>query len=134
LPGINNLLSMKINSILSLLLVALVVAFSGCSQKNKELKQDVANMADAMCKITGVMNKIRAADPNDSVAQTELRMEEKQYEIEMTVLNHEFQAKYKDKLQDKDFMKEYSSEFKKAILNCKNLSKEDRDRYSKEVE
>lgn len=124
---------MKIKHILSILLIAVISIISGCGE-NKELKKDVANIADAMCKITGVMHKLRAADPADSVAFAELQMEEKQCEIGMTILNQEFQQKYKSKLSDKKFKKEYSREIRKAILNCPHLSKEDRERYEKEIE
>lgn len=122
---------MKINTVLSILLITVIFVFSGCME-NKELKKDVANIADAMCRITGVMQKLRAADPADSVAFAKLQKEEKQCEIEMTILNHEFQEKYKSKLSDKKFLKEYGKDFRKAILNCPNLSKEDKERYEKE--
>jgi hypothetical protein len=125
---------MKIKSVLSVSLIAAIIIVSGCKGSNKELEKDVTNIADAMCKITGVMNKLRAVNPADTVAQADLRMEEKKYEIEMTILNHEFQEKYKSQLSDKKFMKEYSIEFRKAILNCQYLSKEDRERYEKEIE
>jgi hypothetical protein len=124
---------MKINSVLSILLITVIIVIWGCGE-NKELKKDVANVADAMCKITGVMHKLRVADPADSVAFAELQMEEKQCEIEMNILNQEFQQKYKSKLSDKKFQKEYSREIRKAILNCPHLSKEDRERYEKEID
>jgi hypothetical protein len=124
---------MKINRVLSVFLILTLIVISGCGE-NKELKKDVTDIADAMCKITGVMNKIRAADPADTLALAEFRMEEKKLEIEMTILNHEFQEKYKSKLSDKSFQKEYAREIRKAILNCPNLSKEDRERYEKEIE
>jgi len=124
---------MKIRPFLSILLITVIFVISGCGE-NKELKKDVGNIADAMCRITGAMNKERAADPADSVAFRALQMEVKQCQIEMTILNHEFQEKYKSKISDKKFMKEYSREIRKAILNCQYLSKEDRDRYEKEID
>lgn len=124
---------MKIKPVLSILLIAVIIVISGCGN-NKELKKDVTNIADAMCKITGVMHKIRAADPADSVLMADLKMEEKKWEIEMTILNQEFQQKYKSKLSDKKFQKEYAREIRKAIINCPNLSKEDRERYEKEID
>ena len=124
---------MKSNKVLSVFLITIIIVISGCGE-NKELKKDVTNIADAMCKITGAFHKLRAADPADSIAFAELQMEAKQCQIEMTILNHEFQQKYKSKLSNKKFQKEYSREIRKAILNCPNLSKEDREKYEKEIE
>jgi hypothetical protein len=129
----NNFLKMKIRPVLSIFLITVIIVISGCGN-NKELKKDVAGIAASMCKITGVMHKLRAADPADSVAFKELQMEAKQCQIEMTILNQEFQQKYKSKITDEKFKKEYSREFRKAILNCSYLSKEDRERYEKEIE
>jgi hypothetical protein len=124
---------MKINAGLYILLVTVILVISGCGE-NKELKKDVTNIADAMCRITGAMHKVRAADPSDSVEFAKLQSEVKQCQIEMTILNQEFQQKYKSKLGDKKFQKEYSREIRKAIINCQYLSKEDRERYEKEID
>ena len=124
---------MKINLLLSIILVIFIIFLSGCRNDN-ELKKDVADIADGMCKITGVMQELSVADPDDSVAIAKLQMDEKQCQTEMTTLTREFQEKYKSKLSDKKFKKEYSKEFRKAILNCPHLSKEDREKFEKEVE
>jgi hypothetical protein len=125
---------MKIRPVLSIILITVIIFISGCGDNNKELKKDVAGIAESMCRITGVMHKLRAADPADSVAFKELQKEAHQCQIEMTILNQEFQQKYKSKLSDEKFKKEYSREIRKAILNCPHLSKEDRERYQKEIE
>jgi hypothetical protein len=124
---------MKINPFFFIILITVIIVISGCGE-NKELKKDVANIADAMCKITGAFHKLSEASPADSVAFEELQMEAKQCQIEMTILNNEFQQKYKSNLTNNKFKKEYSREFRKAILNCPHLSKEDREKYEKEIE
>ena len=124
---------MKIYSALSILLITFIIVISGCGNNN-ELKKDVASIADAMCKITGVMQKLRTADPADSVTIAALQLEEKQCQAEMQKRNLEFREKYKAQLSDKKFKEQYSREFRKAILNCPHLSKEDRERYEKEIE
>ena len=124
---------MKYSILLSLILFVFIFFLSGCGNDN-ELQKDIAGIADGMCKITGVMQKLSVADPADSVAIAKLQMEEKQCQTEMTALTREFQEKYKSKLTDKEFKKEYSKEFRKAILNCPHLSQEDREKFEKEVE
>ena len=117
----------------SILLIIVIIFITGCG-KNKELEKDVEGIAESMCKITGVMNKLIAADPADTATISRLQTEEKQCQEEMQKRNLEFREKYKSQLSDKKFKDQYSKEFRKAILNCPNLSKEDRERYAKEVE
>jgi hypothetical protein len=47
-------------------------------------------------------------------------------QIEMTVLNEEFNAKYKDKTNDEKFLKEYKKLMNEALLECPHLSEQDR--------
>ena len=128
----NNTFYMKINLGFLILLITFLTVISGCGH-NKELKKDVATIADGMCKITGVMNKLRAADPGDSSAIVSLQLEEKQCQEEMAILNQKFQEKYRSRLSDTTFRKEYSREIRRAILKCPHLSKEDRERFEKEI-
>jgi len=124
----------KINPGLSLFLVTLLFVISGCGH-NQELKKDVTAFADAVCKYNGVMNKLKAAvEAEDSVAIAKLQLEENQCQTEMNLLNQNFQEKYKSRLSDTTFRKEYSKEIRKAILKCPNLSKEDRERFEKETD
>ena len=124
---------MKLIPVSSILLITVIIFISGCG-KNKELEKDVADIAESMCKITGVMNKLIAADPADSATISRLQIEEKQCQEEMHKRNLEFREKYKSQLNDKTFRKEYSRAIRKAILNCPHLTKEDRERYEKEIE
>ena len=125
---------MKINPGLPILLVTFLIVISGCGY-NKELKKDVTAFAEAVCKYNGVMNKLKVAvESEDSAAITKLQLEENQCQTEMNLLNRNFQEKYKSKLSDTTFRKEYSREIRKAILKCPNLSKEDRERFEKEID
>jgi hypothetical protein len=124
---------MKSKIVLLIILITAVIFILGCGNNN-EFNKDVTSIAETMCKITGVMNKLRVADPADSVLIAGLQKEEKQYESEMTTLNHEFREKYKSKLSDKKFREVYSREFRKAILKCPHLSEVDRERFKKETE
>jgi hypothetical protein len=130
----NNTFYMKINAGLSILLITFLTVISGCGY-NKELKKDVATFAEAVCKYNGVMNNLKAAvESEDSAAIAELQREEDQCQKEMAIINQKFQEKYKSKLSDTTFRKEYSEEIRKAILKCPNLSKEDRERFEKETD
>jgi len=115
---------MKIKSILSILFIALIL--SGCS-KNKELKEDASNIADAMCKSIEVMNRLKAIDPQDTVKINDLQLNYQSLQSEMEIL-------YENRLKDLQFNKDFANELRKAILNCRYLSKEDRMKYEKEIE
>ena len=118
-------------SLLFILPVSVIITLYGCSSA---FKKDVDKVADAMCKITGVMNKLRSADLADTATLSKLQAEELRLEEEMARINQTFREKYKSKLDDKDFRKEYSREIRKAILDCPYLSKEDRARFEKEID
>ena len=122
---------MKIKSILSILFIALIL--SGCS-KNKELKEDASNIADAMCKSIEVMNRLKAIDPQDTVKINDLQLKYQSLQSEMEILYTEFRKKYEDRMKDPQFNKDFANELRKAILNCRYLSKEDRMKYEKEIE
>jgi hypothetical protein len=124
---------MKINPILSILLIAVISIISGCG-KNKELTKDVTNIADAMCKNIEIMNKLRAANPQDSIIINKLQLNASTVQTEMTKLYSAFREKYGDKMKDPQFNKDFSNEIRKAMLGCRYLSKEDRDKFEKEIE
>ena len=123
---------MKNRIVILTFLFAGFILLSGCG--NSELKKDTRGLSDAMCRIIDVMNKLKAVNPADSEQVTLLQMQAKNLQIEMTILNKEFQEKYKNKLSDEKFKKDYSKYFREAMLTCPHLSKEDRERFQKEVE
>ena len=123
-------LSMIKRCLLFILPVSVIITLSGC---RSAFKEDVDKVAAAMCKITGVMNKLRSADLADTATLSKLQAEEQRLEEEMARINEAFRQKYKTKLTDENFRKEYSREIRKAILDCPYLSKEDRARFEKEI-
>jgi hypothetical protein len=123
-----------LQKLLLVLLTGSVVLFTGCGNGDAELRKDVRAVADAMCRITGAMNHLKAADPVDSVGYSRLLDEVKKSQEEMTTLNRKFQEKYKDRIDKDDFRKIYSKEIRKAILDCEYLTKEDKERFAKETE
>jgi uncharacterized protein (DUF1800 family) len=118
-------------SMLRLILLGAVIALASCGG-NKELKKDAKNIAVAMCRNIETMNKLRAANPADSAKIKDLRSKEKDAEVEMTILYQEFKAKYKEKVSDPKFSKEFAMELRKAMLDCPYLSREDRANFEKE--
>jgi len=119
-------------SIVSIILLGAVIMFSSCGG-NKELKKDAKNIAVAMCRNIETMNNLKSADPADSVNMVKLRAKEKEAEVEMTISYQEFKAKYKEKVSDPKFSKEFAKELRKAMLDCPYLSKEDRAGFEKEI-
>jgi hypothetical protein len=122
---------MKIKPILSILFIALII--SGCS-KNKELKEDASNIANAMCRSIEIMNRLKAIDSQDTIKINDLQLKYQGLQDEMKILYTEFWKKYENRMGDAQFKKDFANELRKAILNCRYLSKEDRVKYEKEIE
>jgi PBP1b-binding outer membrane lipoprotein LpoB len=117
----------------ALLTLGIIAAlmFYGCSG-NKELKENVQPIADAMCTFINIQNQLKiAVEANDSARIDSLSVMRHQVQIEMTVLNEEFNAKYGNKNNDEKFLKEYKKVMNDALLECPHLSKEDRDMMEK---
>jgi len=125
---------MRMKNILLIPVAFLMIFFAGCGGVNREIKQDAKNIADAMCKNIEAMNKLRAANPGDSMLVEKLQMEAKQVQIEMTILYQEFKAKYKEQIKEEKFNKEFSKELRKAMLDCKSLSPKEREQFEKGME
>ena len=128
---------MKIKYFLSFFLLSGILFFTGCHKKNKEFQKDVDGLGDVMCRIMEASNKIlltKSTDPLDTLTLQELQMKKHDLEIEMTILNTEFNQKYGKQTKDEKFVKDFGSEIKKSMLKCKYLSKEDREKYEKEAE
>ena len=99
---------------------------SGCGG-NKELKESVQPIADEMCKFIDIQNQLKmAVEMSDSARIDSLSDIRYKIQIEMTVLNEEFNAKYKDKTNDEKFLKEYKKLMNEALLECPHLSEQDR--------
>jgi hypothetical protein len=112
-------------------LLGVVLLFSGC--RNRELKEDAAKIGDAMCRNIEIMNKMKAANPADSVTLEKFRSQAHQLQIEMTIVYKEFSDKYGDKTKDQKFNKQFNRELRKAMLDCPSLSKKDRELFEQEL-
>lgn len=122
---------MKKNYLLLLVAVFLVFVYS-CSNDNG-FKKDVEGISQSMCRNIDVMNKLKAANPADSGTIKKLQADAYKVQGEMTVLYKEFEAKYKDKMKDDKFNKNFARELRKSMLNCSSLSKQQRDDFEKEL-
>jgi len=111
--------------------VLLLICFS-CS-RSKELEKDASVIADAMCRSIEIMNKLKAASPQDTMSVNNLQTSYHDLQKEMENLYSDFRKKYEKRMNDPQFNKDFSNELRKAILNCPFLSKEDREKYAKEI-
>jgi len=118
--------------LLRIIFLAGVIALTSCSG-NAGLKKDAKKIAEVMCKNIEAMSYLKAANPADSAKIRELLARGKQAEVEMAVLYQEFRTKYKEKIKDEKFSKEFAAELRKAMLDCKYLSKEDRANFETEI-
>jgi len=122
---------MKISHILSLFLIAGIIGVSGCSSEDKELKKDAREIADVMCKSMEAMKNLRLADPADSVLVYKLQEEYQLIESDMSALYQKFRTKYGEKTTSKEFAEKFRKYLNEAMLDCKSLSKEDREAFEK---
>jgi hypothetical protein len=125
---------MKTNTLLSFVLIFGIFLFSGCHKKTKDFQKEVAQVGDAMCRSMEIMNKLKAVNPEDTATVQDLQKKSQEVQAEMGLLYSTFKEKYGSKLADPAFQKDFRTEIKKAMLNCKYLSKEDREKYEKEVD
>ena len=109
------------------------IFISGCSE-NKDLEKDTSQIADAMCRSIEIMNNLKAVNPEDTARTRDLQIKYQDLQNEMGTLYTDFRKKYANRMKELQFNKDFSKELRKAILNCRHLSKEDREKYEKEVE
>lgn len=124
---------MKFNFALIILLIGSIFVQSGCSN-NDDLKQDATKIGDAMCRSLHVMNQLKAADPDDVVLVKKLRQNASSLQEEMAILYKDFNKKWGDKTKKEAFQNQFRKELRRAMLECKSLSKEDRETFTKELE
>ena len=122
---------MKIRVILYSILLAGIFGIPGCKGENKELKKDTKEIATVMCKSLEAMKNLKMADPADSLLVKKLQGEYKNIQKEMTIIYQKFKTKYGDKATTKEFSEEFRKYLSESILDCKSLSKEDRESFEK---
>jgi hypothetical protein len=122
---------MKTKIIVLMVFLVCMTGMTGCQRENKELKKDARNIAGVMCKSIEAMKNLRAADPADSLKISELRQEYEKVESEMRSLYDEFHKKYGKKTTSRDFGDSFRKYLNEAMLECKSLSKEDRENFER---
>jgi outer membrane murein-binding lipoprotein Lpp len=125
---------MKIARLIFPALIAGMLMLQGCSNENKELKSDSEKIANAMCQSMGAMKNLRNADPADSSKVKILLSEYKTLEAKLTELNMKFRKKYAEKFTDRNFNRKFQSYLHAFMLDCKNLTKEERETFERSVE
>ena len=122
---------MKIRISLAFILVAGILNLTGCGNENKELKKDAQEIAGVMCRSMEAMKNLRSADPADSIKVHQLQEEYNKVEMEMTSLYDDFKTKYGESTTSKEFAEQFRKYLNEAMLDCKSLSKEDREAFEK---
>jgi hypothetical protein len=122
---------MRARFFFSLLTAGLMMIVISCG--NRGLKSDADKIGDAMCRNIEVMNKMKVANPMDTAAIGKLRIQSEKLQNEMTSLYKAFNEKYKEKIKDPAFVKDFNRELRKAMLECAYLSKTDRELFEKEI-
>jgi hypothetical protein len=122
---------MRFRIIFYLIVIAGIVENSGCVHENKELKKDAVAIAAVMCKNMEAMKKLRTADPADSMLVKKLQSDYQDVASEMAGLYEVFRKKYGDKTTTREFGQEFRKYLNEAMLDCKSLSKEDREAFEK---
>ena len=80
------------------------------------------------------MRNLKSADPADSALVMKLQAEYDVVEAEMTVLYAGFRKKWGEKISDPEFSKKFRKYLNEAMLECKSLSKEDRENFERGTE
>lgn len=122
---------MKPIHIFYLIIIAGIIGITGCGGKDKELKADATDIANIMCRSIDAMKKLRGADPADSLMVKKLQVEYNIIQEEMTKVYQDFRTKYKEKVTTKEFSDQFRKYLNTAMLDCKSLSKEDREAFEK---
>jgi hypothetical protein len=124
---------MKNSFILQLILVAGMMCVPGCKRENRELKNEAKIMAEAMCKGIGIMNTLKQVNPADTIRVARLQGEYQAVQTEMARINQAFMTKYGEKTASAEFTEEFRKYLNESMLGCRNLSKEDRETFEKQV-
>ena len=122
---------MKFMVIVYSVIFACISGVSGCKSENKELKNDATEIANVMCKSLEAMKNLKSADPADSIRIRKLQAEYKKVENELTILYGKFRKKYEAKSATREFTGQLRRYLNESMLECKSLSKEDRDNFEK---
>jgi hypothetical protein len=124
---------MRMKAVLYSILFTVVLGMTGCNRADRELNNEARKISDAMCKSLDVMHKLQTANPADCVLVRKLRLQVEDNKIEMTTLYTEFRKKYTKQINTPEFNQKFHKLMAKAMLDCKCLSKEDRENFEKDA-
>jgi hypothetical protein len=124
---------MKTKMIVLIAFMACMTGMTGCSSENRELKTDARNIAAVMCKSIEAMKNLKSADPADSLKISDLQQEYEKVQSEMKLVYATFHKKYGEKTASKEFGDTFRKYLNEAMLECKSLSKEDRENFEREL-
>jgi hypothetical protein len=124
---------MRISLVYLLFLTIGIAGLSGCTSENKELKQDARRIASAMCNNLYAMKKLKMANPADSVGIKKIQAEVKEIQADMAILYTDFNTKYAEKAKTDEFNREFRKYLNESMLDCKSLSTEEREMFSRSL-
>jgi multisubunit Na+/H+ antiporter MnhC subunit len=117
---------------LNLIMTGILLFIAGCGDQYN-LKEDAKKIGDAMCRSIEVMNQLKSADPTDTLLVSKLSTDVINIQTEMATMYEAFNTKWGDKTKDKEFTANFRKELRKAMLDCKSLSEEDREVFMNEI-
>lgn len=120
--------------IVAILIFGLFLLFNAGCKTQFDVQEDAKKIGDAMCRSLEVMNKLKSADPMDTLLVSTLSAEVTNIQTEMATLYEAFNVKWGEKTKKEEFTNAFKKELRKAMLDCKSLSAEDREVFLKEIE
>jgi len=114
-------------------LIGAILWFSGCAGDDTELRTDTRAIADIMCRSLEAMKNLKTVDPADSVKVKSLQLDYNNIQGEMTIIYKDFRTKYGEKTNSTKFNKVFRKYLNESMLDCKSLSKEDRENFEREI-
>jgi hypothetical protein len=122
---------MNIKNKVFLAFLVLTVCLFGCGPD--PVQKDAKQLSEVWCRYIEIMSRRQIVDPEDTVADSRVESELEKVMGEMDSLNTIIRKKYGEKTKDTSFSRRFKRELQKAMLNCPNLSKTDRDKIEKEL-
>jgi len=122
---------MKIKQIVLSILLTSAIGITACDRSDQELKKDAGEIAAVMCRTMEAMKNLKSVNPGDSLMVRNLQEEYRKIQGEMTVLYDHFRKKYGEKTTQKEFNLKFRKYLNESMLDCKSLSKEDREAFEK---
>lgn len=124
---------MKATNIIFSIFSVLIIGLSSCTRENNELRQEANRMGDAMCRSVEAMNNLRNANPADTASINKYQEEHRKIQEEMAKLHEEFNKKFAKQAENPGFRKQFSRYLSEAMVECRHLSKDERENFRKQI-